>query len=483
MSRGPDGIDVAHARSGLVSDQAAAKEGKAKLRAPASGGGAAALAAACADGLGVAEVQPALRSTILLGLQRTAGNAAVASWVGGARGQAIRPRPESAPHTRGAVQRTPEWLKDGQRDFKVTRFAEAVERRVLSAYGFLVANPSLGAHATLASQDKDGHIGLWLRMWEENKQGMWPWQMFHAQAGYAIESLATFLSLQDAPAGTTAKAQVTVGNTRPDLVLYDTATGNTLCWLDITARHSIGHVAAKAGNWFKPGNAEILYPSFTDSDFEEMRTNDDDTGKPMQMNDDVRLLLALGMTRNRIELEEQELRRDHFVTNYASKAREALKNLTAAQKRTRTVKWMQENLDSNLTLKPIANMLYAARQSVSVFFPETTSNKVPTGLSRREGDTLLAQFAQEKGWNGVTLPDDRRKEIRLEVEQELFQTSVRTRKKSVYLEEGLEEQRGQKRGRPDDTTPGGQPPPLKRARSDVTGTGATGAPSDWLGLS
>lgn len=335
-----------------------------------------------------------------------------------------------------ALQRTPTWLKDGQRDPRVVAFGEAVERRVLSAYGFLLANPSLGVHAALAAKDGDGHIGRWLKTWGQFGTGAYPWQMFHAEAGYAIESLATFLALEDAPGGTRAAAQVTVGNTRPDLVLYDAVSGATLCWLDITAKASAGHVEDKTGSWLLAQNAEILYPSFTQSDFGTMQTNDVSPAKPNQMQGDVRYLLAVGMTRNRIEDEEQDLRIAHVKAAVTPLLDAALEGLSAGKRRTMTVEHFKMHVDGSLTLKPIADLLYATGHTVSKYFPKTASVGVPTKLSRRRGQALLAQLAATHNWPNVTLSDQRKAQIRHDVELELFESGTRTLEASMDLEEG-----------------------------------------------
>lgn len=398
---------------------------------------------------------------------------AVGDALAGQLARAVQRRAQPPAPTRAIVQRTPTWLRDGTRDQRVVNFAESVERRVLSAYGFVLANPSLGAHAALSTRDRDGHIGQWLREWAAGGAGAFPWPMFHANAGYAIESLATFLSLGDAPVGTYAMAQVVKGNTRPDLVLYDSA-GRELAWLDITARRSQGHVEQKAGDWLKPDNAEILYPSFTDSDFAVMQVNDLDPTKPTQMDTNVRLLLATGMTRNTIELEEQELRRGYLRDHYLILLRSSLAGFSPAKKRTMTVDYFKDTFPANadqMTTKNIANMLYAVGATVSVYFPSTSGGaRVPTGLSKRAGDALIAQLATSAAWPDVTLADDRKGAIRRDIEEELFRTSGRTRARPVDdLEATREDERSAKRRRV--VVPGtrGKPlpkrPPLERAGS------------------
>jgi hypothetical protein len=400
---------------------------------------------------------------------RSAHAPAVGDELAGQLARAVRRRARTPSAT---LQRTPIWLRDGVRDVRVTHFAESVERRVLSAYGFVLANPSLGAHAALSTRDSDGHIGQWLREWAAGGAAAFPWAMFHANAGYAIESLATFLSLGDAPVGTYAMAQVVKGNTRPDLVLYDTA-GTELGWLDITARRSAGHVEAKAGDWLKPANAEILYPSFTDSDFAVMQANDVDPTKPMQMGTNVRLLLATGMTRNRIELEEQELRREYLKDHYLILLRKALEGFSAAKKRKMTVDYFKDAFPgqaADLTAKSIASMLYAAGATVSVYLPATASVGVPKNLSKRAGDQLLAELAAAAAWDDVTLSAARKSAIRQDIEEELFRTSGRTRPRPVDdMEATREDTRAAKRrhvevpwtqGRPPKPRPG-----LERAGS------------------
>jgi hypothetical protein len=82
----------------------------------------------------------------------------------------------------------------------------------------------------------------------------------HARFGYAIEEIVN-LTLARNINGLTVDLQVTAGNTRPDIVLFDGK--KQVAWLDITAEESEGHILDKQGaGWStRPYVAEILYKS------------------------------------------------------------------------------------------------------------------------------------------------------------------------------------------------------------------------------
>lgn len=87
-----------------------------------------------------------------------------------------------------------------------------------------------------------------------------------AAYGYAVETRTNELldSLAgNLPAGWTVNKQVTVGMTRPDIVIFDT-TPTAVAWIDLTSDSpsSVGHIQKKAGGGWstKPYVFEVTYP-------------------------------------------------------------------------------------------------------------------------------------------------------------------------------------------------------------------------------
>lgn len=91
----------------------------------------------------------------------------------------------------------------------------------------------------------------------------------HARFGYAVESLVTLAVKTDEGGVLSALGgryrpgyQVSIGSTRPDIVLYD-QDDKDVAWFDITSADSVGHIDDKQHTGWKtrPSVAEICYPA------------------------------------------------------------------------------------------------------------------------------------------------------------------------------------------------------------------------------
>ena len=85
-----------------------------------------------------------------------------------------------------------------------------------------------------------------------------------AAYGYAVETRTNELLdglAGNLPANWTVNKQVTVGMTRPDIVISD-ATPTAVAWIDLTSNASVGHIKKKAGGGWstKPYVFEVTYP-------------------------------------------------------------------------------------------------------------------------------------------------------------------------------------------------------------------------------
>jgi hypothetical protein len=164
----------------------------------------------------------------------------------------------------------------GSADEKATEaFFAAYDAKVQEAFKYVISVPSLGAYRGI-----DGHTARWATMWQAHLDGK-PVDGMAAEFGYVIESLvsgdnAPFRA--DPPEGYSVASQVTVGGTRPDLVLLAKNDSRQVAWLDVTASKSEGHIFEK-DSWDRKGVsfAEVTYPSLEEHYFEAMRENRDNT--------------------------------------------------------------------------------------------------------------------------------------------------------------------------------------------------------------
>ncbi|MEZ4732290.1 MAG: hypothetical protein R3E79_34695 [Caldilineaceae bacterium] len=149
---------------------------------------------------------------------------------------------------------------------------------VQKAHKFATTVPSLGTYAKL-----DGHTQEWDKKWKNYLAGI-PVPAMAATFGYVIESLVSkpisMFSPSISLSGYSVVSQVTVGGTRPDLVLQLSKGGQHIAWLDVTAEGSIGHIYLK-DNWSSHAInfAEVTYPSLDLATLAFMKQNKDNTGK------------------------------------------------------------------------------------------------------------------------------------------------------------------------------------------------------------
>lgn len=205
-----------------------------------------------------------LRAADALSLQRSAGNRAACSLLA-----------PPAPVIQRAIenQSFKAGISDEDKALAEAFFAayrDAVDR----AYTFAVSVPSLGAMGQL-----NGHTKKWTEKWASFLAG-WRPLLMAASFGYVIESLVTEDTpfRPNPPASCSVVPQVTVGGTRPDLVLRKKG-GGDIAWLDLTASGSVDHIYSKEGWDAKIGTfAEVTYPSLGGDTLALMAENRDNTG-------------------------------------------------------------------------------------------------------------------------------------------------------------------------------------------------------------
>jgi len=157
---------------------------------------------------------------------------------------------------------------------KTLEFFNTVNARAQEAYMYAMTVPSLGAYSGL-----DGYTRLWKGKWDIYLAGGKP-QLMAATFGYVVESLVSHPLAPfkpTAPTGCSIYYQVTVGGTRPDLVLK--AGGVDLAWVDLTSEGSIDHIFDKDSWDAKVARyAEVSYPPLDPGSLSFMRQNKDNTG-------------------------------------------------------------------------------------------------------------------------------------------------------------------------------------------------------------
>ena len=158
----------------------------------------------------------------------------------------------------------------------VKGFFLVFDRAVANAFDFVTSVPSLGAYAGL-----NGYMRLWVEKWNEYLKNGTP-KLLAATFGYVIETLVSDRRSEFFPGDTPGYkilTQVTVGSTRPDLVLAEKS-GTHVAWLDITAANSVDHIFNKDG-WDDKVSmyAESSYPSLDPGYLSLMKQNKDNKGK------------------------------------------------------------------------------------------------------------------------------------------------------------------------------------------------------------
>lgn len=156
-------------------------------------------------------------------------------------------------------------------------FFDIFDAKTDAAFKFVLSVPSLGAYSAL-----NGYMSLWLEKWNEylSKGSA---KLLAATFGYVIETLVSDSRSEffpGHPPNYRVLPQVTVGGTRPDLVLAETKTRKHIAWIDITASNSVDHIFDK-DSWDKKVSmyAEISYPSLDPSHLSFMKQNKDNKGK------------------------------------------------------------------------------------------------------------------------------------------------------------------------------------------------------------
>ncbi|MEH1780469.1 MAG: hypothetical protein V7K67_09625 [Nostoc sp.] len=155
-------------------------------------------------------------------------------------------------------------------------FFTAYNETVQKAYNYAITVPSLGAYGEL-----NGYTKLWVQKWNEHLSQKRP-KLMAAAFGYVIESLVSDSNSEFHPKISgeySVDTQVTVGGTRPDLVLRLKKGSNYIAWLDLTASGSVDHIYTK-DNWsLKVSNfAEVTYPSLDLGTLAFMQQNKDNKG-------------------------------------------------------------------------------------------------------------------------------------------------------------------------------------------------------------
>ncbi|SEW25774.1 hypothetical protein SAMN05428988_3675 [Chitinophaga sp. YR573] len=138
-----------------------------------------------------------------------------------------------------------------------------IDKLVQIAYLYLCNNPTIPQYVSL-----NGYTSYWLQLlkseqigYNASEEAEFSKSLLSAAAGYVIESIVTN-DIGGTVNGYAVTAQVTKGNTRPDLIL--SKEGKEVAWVDITSSGDEGHVKRKAGNWKNKPSAEVTYISFTD---------------------------------------------------------------------------------------------------------------------------------------------------------------------------------------------------------------------------
>ena len=164
--------------------------------------------------------------------------------------------------------------KVGAEDAKA--FFSLYDKAVQEAYSFAVTVPSLGAYSNL-----NGYTRLWLEKWNDHLSGKRP-KLLAATFGYVIESLVSEADSEYRPkilGEYSVDTQVTVGGTRPDLLLRLKKGSIYIAWLDLTASGSADHIFTK-DDWSSKINnfAEVTYPSLEPGTLAFMQKNKDNKG-------------------------------------------------------------------------------------------------------------------------------------------------------------------------------------------------------------
>jgi hypothetical protein len=186
----------------------------------------------------------------ILALQRTAGNAAVTSYL-----QRSRDRSSQRLHRMGLYPFPTSSGTTTEKNAMATVGA-MVKGAVESAVKTIAADPGFKSLDT----SKSGYLARWAATWAKyvDKPSELP-PFFFARYGYAVETLAVNLLAAADISPYSFHFQVSHGHTRPDIVVRNGS--EEIAWIDITSEGSPSHIYDKQGAGWKtrPYVAEVRY--------------------------------------------------------------------------------------------------------------------------------------------------------------------------------------------------------------------------------
>lgn len=149
----------------------------------------------------------------------------------------------------------------GDRNEVVMRYKETVAEIVSSIESRVEQARGIALNWNALDFNDRGHLGLWARTAKDyfDNPRKTP-DFIHARFGYAIETIAC-ANIPGQFNGLSIDFQVSVGNTRPDIVLTSLENNSTIAWIDITSKDSENHILGKDGaGWrTKPFVFEVFY--------------------------------------------------------------------------------------------------------------------------------------------------------------------------------------------------------------------------------
>ena len=209
----------------------------------------------------------------------------------------------------------------------------------------------------------DGYTQLWSEQIQKYKQGKLKTgesQLLNANAGYAIESLATKVLAPAPGGGLTADLQSPRGNTRPDVIL--SKADEDIAWLDLTAEKSRGHIDLKNSTGWKskPHVAEITYPSIAIPLL--VKTHQDPTITAENTDNLVETYTAL---KARFEAESADYKTE--VLKICELIRDDEEWQHKSKRKNLTVKYFHKHISEDLKPMEVAAMLAFAGQSLVTY--------------------------------------------------------------------------------------------------------------------
>jgi hypothetical protein len=226
--------------------------------------------------------------------------------------------------------------------------------------------------------------------------------------GYAVEALVTFQVEQGElaaylPHGYEIGLQVSIGHTRPDLVVFDQAR-NQVGWFDITSSGSVDHIFKKMGTgWHtKPFVAEVLYPQLNPAMLSASHSPVSDAAKRRSLTNTVKrkkearieaLGVAVKSVYNAMNATSKSGKQAHFETQMGLKVADGSKIAP------RAAKSLLSMLEEAKRQQPIAKV---ADQGMDKAVPWMTAFGYVTpderkGRNKTEADQFVDALVQGRG--------------------------------------------------------------------------------------